>query len=130
MFEKIWTIANALITLTVTILSVWLWVKKKRLERLREEDATDDIKTELERTEQCVKNLEGVIDLLQGLPAKISEVEEIIGDGNGSAKKHLVVSDAYSECLLKGVELSKDAISEAVENILDTPQKKNNKETE
>lgn len=124
MFEKIWTIANALITLTVTILSVCLWVKKRKIEKLKDSDKTEELASELERAESSVKNLEGVIDLLQGLPAKISEVEEIIGAGNGGAKKHLVVSDAYSECLLKGVELSKEAISDSVERILETPQKK------
>lgn len=125
MFEKIWTIANACITLTVTILSVVLWFKKRKLEKLKADSQASDIAEELERAESSIKNLEGVVDLLQGLPAKISEVEEIIGDGNGSAKKHLVVTDAYSECLLKGIELNKESIATAVEQILETPQKKN-----
>ena len=71
-----------------------------------------------------IADLQGTIEVLQGLPAKIKEAEHLFGAGNGGAKKMLVISETQTECIAKGLTIDKQAISDYTENILDTPQKK------
>lgn len=111
-------------------LSIFLYFKKRKISRLQEEQskANDIERAELQRQidnyQNDVKHLQGTIEVLQGLPAKIKDAEELFGAGNGGAKKMLVISETQTECLSKGLEISKQTISDYAESILSTPQKK------
>lgn len=110
--------------------SVLLFFKKRKQEKLKEEQskANEVEKAELQRQIDNYQNditiLQGTLEMLQGLPEKIREAENLFGAGNGGAKKMLVISEAQTECLTKGLPIDKQKISDYTENILDTPKKK------
>lgn len=123
-----------IITIVTTILgfglSVLLYFKKKKLAKLQEEQtkANDTEKAELQKQIDDYKNhiaeLQGTLEMLQGLPDKINSAETIFGRGNGGAKKMLVITEAQTECISKGLNVDKQIISKYAEKILETPQKK------
>lgn len=123
----IFTIVTAIVGLALSIL---LYFKKKKLAKLQEEQSkvSDIEKAELQKQIDDYKNniadLQGTIEVLQGLPAKIREAEHLFGAGNGGAKKMLVISETQTECIAKGLTIDKQTISDYTENILDTPKKK------
>lgn len=112
------------------LFSVLLFFKKRKQEKLKEEQskANEIEKAELQRQIDNYQNditiLQGTLEMLQGLPEKIREAENLFGAGNGGAKKMLVISEAQTECLTKGLPIDKQKISDYTENILDTPKKK------
>lgn len=112
------------------LLSLLLFFKKRKREKLQEEQskANEIEKAELQRQIDNYQNditiLQGTLEMLQGLPEKIREAEKLFGAGNGGAKKMLVISEAQTECLTKGLPIDKQKISDYTENILDTPKKK------
>ena len=112
------------------LFSVLLFFKKRKQEKLKEEQSkVNEIeKAELQRQIDNYQNditiLQGTLEMLQGLPEKIREAENLFGAGNGGAKKMLVISEAQTECLTKGLPIDKQKISDYTENILDTPKKK------
>lgn len=112
------------------LFSLLLFFKKRKQEKLKEEQskANEIEKAELQRQIDNYQNditiLQGTLEMLQGLPEKIREAENLFGAGNGGAKKMLVISEAQTECLTKGLPIDKQKISDYTENILDTPKKK------
>ena len=112
------------------LFSVLLFFKKRKQEKLKDEQskANEIEKAELQRQIDNYQNditiLQGTLEMLQGLPEKIREAENLFGAGNGGAKKMLVISEAQTECLTKGLPIDKQKISDYTENILDTPKKK------
>lgn len=112
------------------LFTVLLFFKKRKQEKLKEEQskANEIEKAELQRQIDNYQNditiLQGTLEMLQGLPEKIREAENLFGAGNGGAKKMLVISEAQTECLTKGLPIDKQKISDYTENILDTPKKK------
>ena len=112
------------------LFSLLLFFKKRKQEKLKEEQskASEIEKAELQKQIDNYQNditiLQGTLEMLQGLPEKIREAENLFGAGNGGAKKMLVISEAQTECLTKGLPIDKQKISDYTENILDTPKKK------
>lgn len=130
MFETIWQISNIIISAVSLALAVWIYIKKRKIEKIQEteqyvsQSEKVDLEEKIRTYEHDIKRLQGVVEVLQGLPGKIAEVEEMLGPGTGTAKKYLVVSGTSAECLAKGQDISKEEISGYVEKILETPKKK------
>lgn len=75
-----------------------------------------------------VRNLVKTAQVLQKLPDMISQAEDKVGKGNGELKKTLVMQQVEIEAQDKGIKFEYPAFSEEIERILETPQKKREKE--
>ena len=61
---------------------------------------------------------------MQELPAAINEAEAQVGGGNGVLKKTLVIQDTALKCTKRDIPFNLERVSEKIEEILSTPQKK------
>lgn len=62
--------------------------------------------------------------IFQRIPEFISEAEDLFGSGNGKAKLAYVLNKLNISFLENGLVFDKTAATEQIENILATPQKK------
>ena len=71
------------------------------------------------------KNKAAVLDIMSKIPGLISEAEKTFtGQKQGKARLSWVLSKLENECLRANVKLSEAELTEAIENTLETPQKK------
>ena len=77
------------------------------------------------------KKIVNLAKVVQKIPAHIKEAEQLIGDGNGEKKLAVVMEKIKIDCLELSVnyEDNLEGLTQEVEKILDTPQKKQNEET-
>lgn len=90
-------------------------------------------KTHKERVQAVENALEvgtKITDILRKIPSIISQSEIIFGAGNGTRKKFFAMKEIENECLKQNVDYdaNKEEFDIVIENILNTPQKKVNKE--
>ena len=62
--------------------------------------------------------------VVKSIPKLIVEAEELLGQGNGSAKKTYVLNQLCIMCLQLGIEYDENGLGIEIENVLATPQKK------
>lgn len=62
--------------------------------------------------------------IVKQIPDIINEAEELLGAGNGKAKLSYVLNKLNIKCLQFGIEFDEQGLTEEVEKILETPQKK------
>ena len=79
---------------------------------------TKSLKTN--KNEKTVK----LAKIVQTIPETINEAEELLGSGNGKAKLSYVLNKLNIKCLQVGIEFDENGLTEEVEKILETPQKK------
>lgn len=77
------------------------------------------------------KKIVNLAKVVQKIPAHIKEAEELIGDGNGDKKLAVVMEKIKIDCLQLAVDYESniEGLTQEVEKVLDTPQKKQNEET-
>lgn len=75
-----------------------------------------------------VREINKYAQIIQKLPDMISQAEEKVGSGNGELKKTLVMQQVELECAEKGIKFKYPGFSDEIETILETPQKKLEKE--
>lgn len=109
MGDKWQIIISLLITLASTITAVFGWLKARKLSG--ESNALSS-----------VVMLSQVYD---DLPKYIEEAETLFGSGFGLAKMTYVLTKVQSQCLAYSLPYNEDIIKTKVENILATPQSKN-----
>lgn len=62
--------------------------------------------------------------VVQKIPGFITEAESCLGSSHGVQKLVYVLAKIQNECVLNGVKYDEDAFKYEVEQILNTPQKK------
>lgn len=62
--------------------------------------------------------------IVKSIPKLVIEAEELLGSGNGSAKKTYVLNQLNIKCLQYGIEFDEKGLGIEIENVLATPQKK------
>lgn len=74
------------------------------------------------------KKIVNLAKVVQRIPAHIKAAEELIGDGNGDKKLAVVMEKIKIDCLELAVdyESNLEGLTQEVEKVLDTPQKKQN----
>ena len=77
------------------------------------------------------KKIVNLAKVVQRIPAHIKAAEELIGDGNGEKKLAVVMEKIKIDCLQLAVnyEDNIEGLTQEVEKVLDTPQKKQSEET-
>lgn len=77
------------------------------------------------------KKIVNLAKVVQRIPAHIKAAEELIGDGNGEKKLAVVMEKIKIDCLQLAVDYESniEGLTQEVEKVLDTPQKKQNEET-
>lgn len=77
------------------------------------------------------KKIVNLAKVVQKIPAHIKAAEELIGDGNGEKKLAVVMEKIKIDCLQLAVDYESniEGLTQEVEKVLDTPQKKQNEET-
>ena len=62
--------------------------------------------------------------IMQKIPSFILEAESVLSSGSGSSKLAYVLARIQNECILHHVKYDEEAFSKEIENVLSTPQKK------
>lgn len=73
------------------------------------------------------KNKQKIVELakiVQTIPDIINEAEEVLGSGTGKAKLTYALNKLNIKCLQAGIEFDEQGLTEEIENVLSTPQKK------
>ena len=63
-------------------------------------------------------------EIVQKIPELITQAELTVGSGNGALKKTLVLQQLQLMCAEKGINSNEQKFNEKIEEILLTPQKK------
>lgn len=64
--------------------------------------------------------------VVQEIPNAVIEAEQILGNGTGKAKLTYVLNKLNIKCLQFGIKYDETALTQEIENVLATPQKKEN----
>lgn len=77
------------------------------------------------------KKIVNLAKVVQKIPAHIKAAEELIGDGNGEKKLAVVMEKIKIDCLQLAVDYESniEGLTQEVEKVLETPQKKQELET-
>lgn len=77
------------------------------------------------------KKIVNLAKVVQKIPGHIKEAEQLIGDGNGDKKLAVVMEKIKIDCLELAVDYESniEGLTQEVEKVLDTPQKKQEIET-
>lgn len=65
--------------------------------------------------------------IVQTIPESINEAEQVLGPGTGSAKLTYVLNKLNIKCLQAGIDFDELGLTQEIENVLATPQKKERK---
>lgn len=71
-----------------------------------------------------LKEINKYAQIVQKIPDMIKEAEASVGSKNGALKKTLVLQQIQLRCAEEGIAYNNNKFAEAIENILETPQKK------
>lgn len=99
-----------------TVFAVILYFKKRKTGQTKEE------------TENTLSIIQGLYNISQNIPKYISDAEAIFkGDKLGVARLSYVLQQIKVDCMEHGVTYDEDNYKQQIENIMSTPQKKDNK---
>lgn len=70
-----------------------------------------------------------VLQILSNVASYVSQAEQIFGSGNGPAKLQWVLTKIQIDSVKANVDISEDVAKEAIEAILQAPQKKEVEQT-
>lgn len=105
--------SSALTVVSIVLYGITLHKKNKQTTTLEEAEKT-----------------KRVLEIMGQVTNLVYQAEHIFGKGNGLAKNQWVVSKTQLECVKQNVEISEKLIQEKIEEILKTPQAKEQKPQE
>jgi len=78
----------------------------------------------LKKAKSTNEKMQVINEIVQKIPELITQAELTVGSGNGALKKTLVLQQLQLMCAEKGINSNEQKFNEKIEEILLTPQKK------